>query len=442
VRVVQRKEAAYEQARRSTMWNANVPERFPDEVIYASSAEDVIAAVKRAKERGLTVGVRSGGHGWSGNHVRDGGVLLDLSAMTKFSVDKQNMTAIVEPALSGSTLLTKLMKENLFFPVGHCKGVGLGGYLLQGGFGWNGRALGLACESVLAIDYVDADGNLCHASETENAEILWAARGAGPAFFGVIVKFHLRIYSKPAFFGSEYVQYPINRLEEVVHWIDRIGSSVPNSVELQFMISRNPSFPPLLCKFMRGPVVIEMSATVLAESKSAAQSDLEFFQSRPKRARFKLPLAQQPFGLISDGIMQHYPDKTNWQTDNLWTHAGADELLPHLQRVVATMPEAPSHMLWLNWAPNRARKNMAFSKEDRTYLGFYGAWNKSDNGAVSTHWARANVAAMQEFSTGVQFADDPGRDAEGLSDEAKMKLETLRAKHDSAGRFHRWIGDV
>ena len=158
MRVVQRKEAAYEQARRSTMWNANVPERFPDEVIYASSAEDVIAAVNRAKERGLTVGVRSGGHGWSGNHVRDGGVLLDLSAMTKFSVDKQNMTAIVEPALSGSTLLTKLMKENLFFPVGHCKGVGLGGYLLQGGFGWNGRALGLACESVLAIDYVDADG--------------------------------------------------------------------------------------------------------------------------------------------------------------------------------------------------------------------------------------------------------------------------------------------
>jgi len=435
-------QAGYEQGRRATMWNANVPERYPDEIIYAASVEDVVAAVKHAKDRGLTIGVRSGGHGWSGNHVRDGGILLDLSAMTQYSVDKQNMTAVVEPALAGSTLLKKLMKEDLFFPVGHCKGVGLGGYLLQGGFGWNGRALGLACESVLAIDYVDADGNLCHASETENSEILWAARGSGPAFFGVIVKFYLRIYPKPAFFGSEYVQYPIKRLEEVVRWIDGIGSSVPNSVELQFMISRNPSFPPFFCRFMRGPVVIEMSATVLSNSKAEAKSDLEFFQSRPKGARFKLPLGQQPFGLISDGIMQHYPDDTNWQTDNLWTHAGADELLPHLHRVVATLPQAPSHMLWLNWAPNRPRKNMAFSKEDRTYLGFYGAWNKDENGAIPTQWARSNVASMQEFSTGVQFADDPGRAAEGLSQEAKLKLDTLRAKYDPMGRFHRWIGDV
>ena len=85
---------------------------------------------------------------------------------------------------------------------------------------------------------------------------------------------------------------------------------------------------------------------------------------------------------------------------------------------------------------------MAFSKEDRTYLGFYGAWNKDENGAIPTQWARSNVASMQEFSTGVQFADDPGRAAEGLSQEVKLKLDTLRAKHDPMGRFHQWIGDV
>src|ERR1700716_1284426 len=82
--------------------------------------------------------------------------------------------------------------RSLFFPSGHCMTVGLGGFLLQGGFGWNSRLWGPACASVTAVDVVTADGALVHADETQNSDLLWAARGAGPGFFGVITRFHLR----------------------------------------------------------------------------------------------------------------------------------------------------------------------------------------------------------------------------------------------------------
>lgn len=440
-RSLARGDVDYDAARRDTLWNANLPDRFPDRIVQANSIHDVVTAVRAAKSAGQSVGVRSGGHSWSGNHVRDGGVLLDLSRLTAFTINKASMTATAEPGLGGSDLIAALMKQGLFFPVGHCRGVGLGGYLLQGGFGFNSRALGPACESVIAIDYVDADGDLRHASETENSEMLWAARGSGPGFFGVVVRFHLRVHPAPGFMGNALAQYPVERLDDLVRWIDRVGPDVPPQVELQFVISRNPSFPPPLRKATgASPVRLELAATVMAESRSAASAALGFLSSRPRGARRRLPLVPTPFGPMFAGVMQHYPT-ARWETDNLWTHASADELLPHLLRVAATLPPPPAHMLWLNWAPPAQRADMAFSVEDRTYLSFYGGWLDDAQAAATTEWSRGNVAAMESLSTGVQLADDPGRPSRGVSEAARSRLAALRAQHDPDGRFHPWIGE-
>ena len=76
--------------------------------------------------------------------------------------------------------------------------------------------------------------------------MFWAARGSGPDFFGVVVRFHLRVFPKPGFIGSYVTTYPIERLADLVRWVDRVGPSVPPGVEMQFVISRSPSFPPPL----------------------------------------------------------------------------------------------------------------------------------------------------------------------------------------------------
>lgn len=440
-RELRRDDEGYDTARRATLWNRNVPARYPDLIVQAKSVADVTAAVRMARENDQKVSVRSGGHSWSGNHVRDGGLLIDLSRLCAFTINKASMTAVVEPGVRGSDLADALMKQGLFFPVGHCKGVGLGGYLLQGGFGFNSRAVGPACSNVIAIDYVDANGELRHASDDENPDMFWAARGSGPAFFGVVVRFYLRLHTKPAFIGNSAAQYPIEKLDDLVHWMDRIGPAVPPQVELQFVISRNPSFPPPIRPYKpTSPVRIELAATVMADSRRSATSALSFLSSRPDGARRRLPLLPTPMGVMLSAVMQHYPE-VKWETDNLWTHASADELLPHLHRVAETLPPPPAHMLWLNWAPSGVREDMAFSVEDRTYLAFYGGWAKDSDAEATTAWSRGNVAAMQSLSTGVQFADDPGRPSRAISESARSRLEALRAVHDPEGRFNHWIGD-
>lgn len=153
-----RSDHGYEAARRATVWNQHVPERYPEAIVQARDTADVIATIRYAKANRRQVGIRSGGHSWAANHLRDGGVLLDVSRLDHCTIDTDDKVAVVGPGMGGSVLAADLDARGLFFPAGHCKGVCVGGYLLQGGYGWNSRILGLACESVIGLDVVTADG--------------------------------------------------------------------------------------------------------------------------------------------------------------------------------------------------------------------------------------------------------------------------------------------
>ena len=133
-RVFRRGDAGYEDARCAAVANGRKPRRFPDVIVQAASDADVIAAVRLAKRKGHRIGVRSGGHSWAGAFLRDGGMLIDLSRMNAFTIDVDARMASVQPGLIGTDLNRALRKHDLFFPTGHCKTVGLGGFLLQGGF--------------------------------------------------------------------------------------------------------------------------------------------------------------------------------------------------------------------------------------------------------------------------------------------------------------------
>src|SRR3954451_15005899 len=107
-RILRHGENGYEEARRAAVWNARTPERFPDAIVQAASEDDVVRAVRLAGDEGMTTGVRSGGHSWAGNHVRDGGLLLDLSRLRDATVDAAAMTARVEPGCRGDELIEQL----------------------------------------------------------------------------------------------------------------------------------------------------------------------------------------------------------------------------------------------------------------------------------------------------------------------------------------------
>lgn len=429
-----RGELGYEAARRAAAWNARLPDRYPDVIVQANDADDVVRAVRRAHREGLRVGVRSGGHSWAANHVRDGGMLLDVSRLRDVTIDEASLRATVGPGRAGHELAGMLADRGLFFPAGHCRGVCVGGYLLQGGFGWHGRTLGPACMSVVGIDYVDAEGTLRTATEDENAEMLWAARGAGPGFFGVVVRFHLRLHRRPRVVAVRFAAFAGDAWEDAFRWAHRVGPDVPPSIELMLLVSRD-------VPLVRGPGILVV-APVFEDDWGAARRAASFVDGRPRSARFATPLLPTKLSWLYGGVMQHYPDHHRYAVDNMWTHASIDELLPGLGRIVETLPPAPSHALWMNWAPRGERPDMAYSVEDETYLALYGVWkDPMDDGRIGP-WAETRLREMAHLSSGCQLADEnlARRPQRFVSDASMARLDALRAKHDGAGRFHPWMG--
>ena len=154
--VLRRGEPGYEQARADAVWNARKPDRYPDLIVIAATEQDAAAAVRHARDEGMRVALRSGGHSWCGGHLHDGGMLLDLSRLRGITVDPAARTASVQAGVVGSDVHQALISHGLFFPVGHGPDVGLAGFLLGGGYGWNSRALGPACSTPTASAAITA----------------------------------------------------------------------------------------------------------------------------------------------------------------------------------------------------------------------------------------------------------------------------------------------
>ena len=435
-RTYRRGEAGYEAARAETLWNMRLPNRYPDVIAQANDIGDVLAAVRLAKAQGLRVGVRSGGHSWAGNHIRDGGMLLDVSRLDEVRIDKANRRATTGPGRAGHELTALLGRQGLFFPAGHCPGVAVGGYLLQGGYGWHSRVLGPACMSVLALDVVTADGELVQASPEENADLYWAARGAGPGFFGVVTRFHLRVYPRPRVIAFAAQTYSIKMLEDVFRWLHEIGPQVPGGIELQALMSRHTPG-------VRG-AGLTVVAPVFANSLGEAWRLLSFFNKSSLRRHASRSLPFVPFGLrpMYAGVTRHYPDGHRYAVDNMWTSASIDDLLPGLHRIAATLPPAPSHVLWMNWAPPPARPDMAYSMEDDIYIALYSVWKHAQDDPQFVNWPVDRMREMEHLATGCQLADENlgQRPARFVTDQNLARLDRVRTAYDPAGRFHTWMG--
>jgi FAD/FMN-containing dehydrogenase len=437
-KLIRRDEGDYERARRASMWNAFTPPRHPQAIVLAENEHDVCAAVRLAADEDLRIAVRSGGHSWAGNHVRDGGLLLDLSRMGSFEIDAQAMRASVQPAVKGNALDAALARKGLFFPAGHCPGVGLGGYLLQGGYGWNGRVHGPACMSVEAIELVTAAGELVRADAEENSDLFWAARGSGPGFFGVVTRFHLRLKERPKVIANGVVTYPVELLEDVFAWAHEIGPAVPRAMELMLFIHRDET----------GAPEIAVTAPVLMDEEREARMALELLQSCPVLGRAKLNVGYVELALadLYAGVHSTYPDEHRYAVDNMWTHAGAEQLMPGLRRIAESLPGAPSHMLWMNWGPGATpaplRPEMAYSVEDDTYIALYGVWASEQEDEANVAWATERMREMEHLASGIQLADEnlARRPARFVSEQNLERLDRLRRARDPDGRFHPWMG--
>lgn len=433
-RVIERTDEDFEAVIMGSLFNKVDPGRRPTKVVEAKSVNDIIETIKYAKSHGKKITVCSGGHSWSANHLRDNSVLIMMKNFNSYEINVKEMTATAGPGVGGSVLMNELYKHNLFFPAGHCKGVCIGGYLLQGGYGWNGRKAGMACENVIGIDVVTADGDYLHASETENADLFWAARGAGGGFFGVVVRFHLKLSVLPKYRAIIVHDFYMKHLEDVYNWAYEVGPSIPKAVEFQMLMSRE-------MLNILGPG-IEAIAPIFADTKDEYEEAMAFMKNSPikKKALVATPAFDPGIDMLYKTVMTHYPENRYWGVDNMWTHAPIDELMPFIKEIAATLPPAPSHFLWLNWHPGNIKTDMAYSNEDAIYLALYANWKKAADTAKYGDWAANMMHKMSHMSTGIQLADEGlhKRTSPFFSDAHLKRFQKIRADRDPKGLFHEW----
>ena len=127
-------------------------------------------------------------------------------------------------------------------PLGHCPSVGIGGFLLQGGWGWNSRAIGPACMSIVGVDVVTAAGELIHADANENSDYWWAARGSGGGYFGVVTRFDLRCHPRPTATYTRTDVYSLDEIDTILHWALEFEPTQPAEFEFA-ILGTTPTLP-------------------------------------------------------------------------------------------------------------------------------------------------------------------------------------------------------
>ena len=201
-------ETGYEEARQ--VWNGTV-DRKPALIVRCADVADVQRALSFAVQHDLPLAVRGGGHSVAGFSACDDGVLIDLGLMRTVRVDADARIARAEPGVTGADFDRATQQHGLATTLGVVSTTGIAGLTLGGGIGWLMRKHGLACDNLLSVDLVTADGRLLTASADENPDLFWALKGGG-GNFGIATSFEYRLHPVgPTVYGGGVMFAPEHR---------------------------------------------------------------------------------------------------------------------------------------------------------------------------------------------------------------------------------------
>jgi FAD/FMN-containing dehydrogenase len=244
-------DADYEDARQ--VWNRSI-NRFPALIARCAGAADVIDSVNFARENGLLLAVRSGGHSFPGLSVCDGGLVIDLSPMKGIRVDPEARTARAQAGV----LLGELDRETQAFgfavPAGIVTHTGLSGLTLGGGIGWLMRKYGLTIDQLLSVDLITAEGELVKASEKENADLFWGVRGGG-GNFGIVTEFEFRLNPVGPIVVAGPIFWPMEESPNVLRFYREWIAEAPDEL-MTIVIHRKAPPLPFVPPELHGKLVV------------------------------------------------------------------------------------------------------------------------------------------------------------------------------------------
>ncbi|WP_156223374.1 FAD-binding protein [Pseudactinotalea suaedae] len=405
------------------------PDREPAAIARASGPDDVVAAVLAAAERGLRVAVRSGGHSLSATHLASGAVTLDLRDLDQIEVDTDDATAWVEPGATVARTAAALHAAGMSFPVGHAPTVGLGGFLLAGGNGWNTPTWGHGCERILAAEVVLPDGERRLVDRDHDTDLWRAARGAGPFFPGVVVRFLLQLERGAAWVRRGFANTAASDPASLGSRIDDLLATVPASVETT--VFWHPAHG--------------------AHDEPYAMIALTAFDVADPAADPVTALRRQGFDAVGTGavplaeVVRRLPrhDGDALASDHVWTDSAFAHVLPRLPQDGETLTDCSCVLLTTG-----SRRADGASPADALYrpagsmsVSAYAHWDPATQPREpQVAWTREVTAALAELATGryvgeADLDNGPRAVEHCFPTAARVELAATLARHDPTARM-------
>lgn len=426
----------YEQARQ--IWNGMI-DRHPALIARCTGVADIIEAINFARDRGLVLAVRGGGHNVAGLAVCDGGIMLDLSRLKGIRVNLTTKEVQAQPGVLWGELDRETQLFALATPGGFVSTTGIAGLTLGGGFGWLSRKYGHSCDNLISVDVVTADGRFLTVNEHEHPDLFWGIRGGG-GNFGVVTSFQYRLHSVGPTMVAGLVLYPMEQATQVLDFYRTFSAEAPDELGTLALMRYAPPAP-FLPKEIHGKPVVGIAVCYtgsLAHGERIVRPLKEFgtplidtIVPKPYCTHQAAFDSGVPAGRKYYWKSEYLPPLSKATTDTIVTHA-MQMTSPFSQVVIFQMGGASSRV---------GEDATAASHRNAAYVLNIGAcWEEQSQSETHIEWARTFWSDMRPFSTGgvyVNFlsqgeGEDRVRMAYGTNYE---RLVALKNKYDPSNLF-------
>lgn len=420
-----------------TLFNSMIDKR-PAVVVRCASPDDVTAALTFARSHGLEIAVRAGGHSVAGMSLCDGGLVIDVRGMKGIDVDVEQQLVRVGAGCTWGEFDRATQKYGLATTGGRVSTTGVAGLTLGGGSGWLERKYGLACDNLVSVDLVTADGTFITASRREHPDLFWALHGGG-GNFGVATSFTFQLHPVGPEVLAGLLLYAPDKGPELLRLLRSYLPEAPDELgpAVGYITAPVADEVPTHLHNMRALLLAICYAGPIAEGERA----IEPFRALVPEADLVGAVNYADFQCSIDDP----PGYRNWWTAE-YLHVVSDEAIDLVHRhSLATPSPGPSQSFVVPWGGAVARiseDDTPLSQRDATWVVHpFALWpDPADDDRVIA-WAKGFRDDLRRFSSGGVYLNFIGNEGEdrvraAFGEEKYRRLASIKAAYDPDNVFH------
>jgi hypothetical protein len=420
------------------LWNGAC-DRHPAVIARCETADDVVAAVRFARERELVIAVRGGGHSMAGLSSCDGGMMIDLQPMQAITVDPEQRVAIAQPGLTWRAFDAATQQHGLATTGGEVSHTGIAGLTLGGGIGWLKRVHGLTCDNLIGAQLVTADGSVVRVDAGTEPDLFWAIRGGG-GNFGVVTEFRYRLHPVGTCLGG-FVMHPLSRGRDALALVRDLAASAGDETSFTVVIASAPPAP-FVPEDLRGRPVVLVAAWHLGSVEAGERALAPLRSFGPPAVDMLHPIAYCDLQQAVDPMVPpgfHYYVKSEMLRG--LSDGVIDAALEHGAAMTSPLSQLMLHQI--GGAVTRvAADATAYPHRDAAFMLTIAAGWAPDGADPDrhVHWVRGAWTSMLGSSTGGTYVNHLGAEGQdrvrqAYGEATYGRLAHIKARWDAENVF-------